>query len=74
MMDRDTVQSEENQAGLREREIRLAKMLLEDVGVAMKRAEDLWRRSIALSDDFGEVRDMLSDVMDRIEDAIEGDR
>jgi hypothetical protein len=74
MMDRDTVQSEENQAGLRRQDLPMAYDLLRRAGELRALACEAHRKSIGLSDEFGEFWDDLAEVILRFEKAIEGDR
>jgi hypothetical protein len=74
MMDRDTVQSEENQAGLRRREAMRASWLIGGANAVLDYAQRQHREAHALSDELGEFCDAISSAIGRLEKAIEGDR
>jgi hypothetical protein len=74
MMDRDTVQSEENQSGLRRRDLPRARDIIVHGNELWGRAHIAWLDAAGLSDELGQFCDDLSSAIGRLEKAIEGDR
>jgi hypothetical protein len=74
MMDRDTVQSEENQAGLRRRDLPTVLDIIFHGNELWARARDAWFDTNGLSDEIAQFCDDLSNAIGRLEKSIEGDR
>jgi hypothetical protein len=74
MMDRDTVQSEENQAGLRRRDLPIIRNLLLDAAIFQRIANKAHERCFGMNDELGEFCDAISSAIGRLEKSIEGDR
>jgi hypothetical protein len=74
MMDRDTVQSEENQSGLRRRDLLRARDIIVHGNKLWGLAHVAWLDAEGLSDELGEFCDAISSAIGRLEKSIEGDR
>jgi hypothetical protein len=75
MMDRDTVQSEENQSALRQRDAAWVRLnLLRETAQWQEAANWYRERAGSIYDELGQFCDDLSNAIGRLEKSIEGDR